>query len=438
MNNVERRVVITGIGTISPLGNTKEALGEALDAGRSGVGLQDLISQEDLPLGAAAFARDFSGKIDAFGTLEAATKKAIRKALKVMCRESQMGVAAAQRALDDARLGPGAFDPNRSGITYGSDYLLSVPEEFHEGVLQCLDEAGRFDFSRWATDGMPKMSPLWLLKYLPNMPASHLAIFNDLRGPNNSLTLREAASNAAIGEALQTVRRGSAEVMLVGATGTRLHPMKAVHSLQQEELAPGNGDPAKVSRPFDKDRTGMVLGEGSGAIVLEEKSHAEARGATIYGEVLGAATSSASDGRRVARRDRAMANAMRAVIERSGVEPDAVGHVNAHGLSTRTGDVEEARAIGEVFSERTSPVPVTAPKSYFGNLGAGSGLVELACSLLAFASNRLPPVLNYETPDPECPVAAVGQPGTPPGDTFLTVSVTPQGQASAVMVGRAG
>jgi 3-oxoacyl-[acyl-carrier-protein] synthase II len=347
-----------------------------------------------------------------------------------------MGVAAAQRALADAGLTRGSFDPERVGITYGSDYMLTVPEEFNDGVQECLDPEGRFEFSRWATHGMPKMPPLWLLKYLPNMPASHLAIFNDLRGPNNSLTLREAASLAAVGEAFQTIRRGSADAMLAGATGTRLHPMKAVHSLQQGEIARGNVDPARASRPFDLKRTGMVLGEGAGAVILEELSHAEARGATIYGEVVSAATSSAADRRRVARCDRAMANAMRTAIELGGLRPDEVGHVHAHGLSTRSADVEEARAIGEVFAERARPVPVTAAKSYFGNLGAGGGVVELACSLLALWQGRLFPTLNYETPDPECPLSVVTANDATPGESFLTLNVTPQGQAAAVAVRR--
>ena len=123
----------------------------------------------------------------------------------------------------------GKIDPERIGISFGSDYMLSLPEEFTEGIKQCLDEQGRFQFSRWGSEGLPKMSPLWLLKYLPNMPASHVAIYNDLRGPNNSLTLREASANVAIGEAFQIILRGSADSMLCGATGTRLHPMKAIH-----------------------------------------------------------------------------------------------------------------------------------------------------------------------------------------------------------------
>ena len=134
---------------------------------------------------------------------------------------------------------------------------------------------------------MPQLSPLWLLKYLPNMPASHVAIYNDLRGPNNSITHREAAANLAIGEAYRTILRGSADIMLVGATGTRVHPMKTVHAIQTEELA-GNGvEPSKASRPFDKNRTGMVIGEGSGAIVIEELATAKARGARFMAKLWG-------------------------------------------------------------------------------------------------------------------------------------------------------
>jgi len=389
-----------------------------------------------LPVRLGAPARQFTGEIDDFGPLEKEAKKAIRKGLKVMCRECQMGVAVAQLALADAALKPGAADPDRSGISFGSDYMLSIPEEFSEGITQCLDEQSRFQFSRWGMEGMTKMSPLWLLKYLPNMPASHLAIYNDFRGSNNSLTLREAAANAALGEAYQIILRGSAELMLVGSTGTRLHPMKMIHAVQQEEVFAGDGDPATASRPFDRDRRGMVLGEGAGAVVLEELSAAQARGATIYGEVIGAATSSVAGRRLVAQRDRAMVNVLQAVLRGAGTNVNDVGHLHAHGLSTRTSDAEEARAIQEVFAARSTPLPVIAAKSYFGNLGAGSGMVELIASLLAMQHDRLFPVLNYTTPDLDCPVAAVRNGDSRPGANFINLNVTPQGQASAVMLRR--
>ncbi|MHC4177682.1 MAG: beta-ketoacyl synthase N-terminal-like domain-containing protein, partial [Planctomycetota bacterium] len=255
-------------------------------------------------------------------------------------------------------------------------------------------------------------------------------------GPNNSLTLREAAGNAAVAEAQQIILRGSADVMLAGATGTRAHPMKMLHAAQQEELAGGNGDPTRACRPFDRDRTGMVLGEGAGTILLEELAAAEARGASIYAEVVAGASTSAIGSNLLARREQAMASALRAVLRNAGAGADDVGHLHAHGLSTRSADAEEAQAINEVFGGRARPLPLIAAKSYFGNLGAGSGMVELVASLLALRHDRLFATLNYETPDPECPVAAVVDDQQRAGSSFVSLSVTPQGQASALMVRR--
>ena len=434
MSSKQRRVVITGVGLVSPLGSTKEALWEALREGRSGVGPLTFLSPSAVPVHVAAAARQFSGEIEDFGPLEKEQKKQIRKALRVMCRECQMGVAVAQLALADAAIQAGTVDPDRIGISYGADYMLSLPEEFNEGIRQCLNGDGQFEFPRWGREGLPKMSPLWLLKYLPNMPASHVAIFNDLRGPSNSLTLREASSNLAVGEAYQIIRRGHADAMLCGATGTRLHAMKLVHAISQEEVACGNGDPAQVSRPFDQSRSGMVLGEGAGAVVIEELDHAQARGAAIYGEITAASSRAAAVGRLVARRKTAMAHVLQALLQDSGCQPDQIDHLHAHGLSTRSCDVEEAQAIVETFGPRARTLPVVAAKSYFGNLGAGSGMVELIASLLAMRAGSLFPTLNYQTPDPECPVHVVRDKGTPAGKRFINLNVTPQGQASGVIV----
>lgn len=434
MSSPARRVVITGIGIVSPLGLTPDALWAALESGQTGVGPIDSFASHYLPTTFAAEARQFTGAIDDFGSLEGEKKKAIRKGLKVMCRESQMGVAAAQRAIADAGLADGSFDPERVGVVFGSDYMVTLPEDFTAGVKRCLDADGKFDFSRWATEGMPQITPLWLLKYLPNMPASHVAIYNDLRGPNNSITLREASANLAIGEAFRTIVRGSADAIVAGATGTRIHPMKAVHALLQEEVA-GNGvDPAKASRPFDLDRCGMVLGEGAGCVMLEELDYATARGARIYAEVVGTASSSVADAHGVADRSQALTNVMRAALRDAGISPTDLGHIHAHGLSTRTSDTEEAKAIQAVFGERKSPIPVVAAKSYFGNLGAASGVIELVASVLAAQHGKLFPTLNYETPDPECPIHCVSDKTTAAGQSFINVNVTPQGQASAVVV----
>lgn len=428
-------MVITGLGLISPLGNRPEALWDALSARRSGVGPLTSLPPGSLPVSFAAEAREFSGRIEDFGELEGEQKKQIRKGLKVMCRECLMGVAASQLALADSKLKPDQRHPERAGIIFGSDYMVSGPEEFVAPIEACLDEQRQFHFSRWSPDGLSKMNPLWLLKYLPNMPASHVAIYNDLRGPNNSLTHREASGNLAIGEAFRIIVRDHADVMLAGATGTRVHPMKALHARLLEELS-AEKTPERASRPFDRDRSGMVLGEGAGAIVLEELEHAQTRGATIFAEVVGAASSAVVDRSLTARPDVALANAMRAALREADCSPDNVGHIHAHGLGARQSDIDEARALAEVFGPRAAQVPVTAAKSYFGNLGAASGVVELIASTLAFGRGALFPVLNYETPDPECPVAAVTADGVDPGESFLNLSTTPQGQASCVLVRR--
>lgn len=427
-----RRVVITGAGLVSPLGNDVETMWNALVSQRSGVAKMQRVATDYLPTPYGAEAWDFSGEIEDFGPLDKDQKRTIRKGLKVMCREIQMGVAAAQKAIADAGL-LAHCDPDRTGCVFGADYILTTPDEFAEGVRHCLDEQGQFQFNRWAEDGMPQVTPLWLLKYLPNMPASHVAIYNDLRGPNNSITLREASANLGCGEALATIRRGAADAMVVGATGSRVNPLRTVHIMIQEELATNGEDPGRLCRPFDLGRTGTVVGEGAGAVVLEELEHARARGATIIGEVIGYGSSTVASRQGVADCGRAIENALRQSLRTGDLTPEDIGHVNAHGLGTRAGDAAEAQAIDRLFGQRQ--VPVMAPKSYFGNLGAGSGMIELIASLTAIAKHTLFPILNYQTPDPDCPIRAA-RAGDAPGDCFLNVNVSPQGQAAALAVRR--
>jgi 3-oxoacyl-[acyl-carrier-protein] synthase II len=249
--------------------------------------------------------------------------------------------------------------------------------------------------------------------------------------------MREAASNLAIGEAFRTIQRGHANAMVAGATGTRILPMQAIHALQTEQMAAENCDPTKASRPFDKNRTGMVAGEGSGMVVLEEYSSAKARGATIYAEVIGLGSSNVADEKLQGKCDVALAHATRAALRDAGIAPADVGHINAHGLGTKNCDSDEARAIREVFGAAAQSVPVFALKSYTGNLGAGSGTVELIASVLALREGRLPRTLNYESPDPDCSLRVAAAEGTPAGHSFLNLSVTPQGQAAVLCVATA-
>ncbi len=440
MSQSDRRVVITGMGLISPLGHSPEDLWQALESRQSGVKLLSAIPTDHFPADFGGECTEFTGNISNFGPLEKKLQRSIKKALRLMCREIQLGVAAAQLAIVDAGLEVGSFDPTRFGTLFGSDYIITSPQDFVSGIQNCLESSesgtsGEFNFENWAENGLPKVEPLWLLKYLPNMPASHVAIFNDLRGPSNSLTVREASANLSVAEAATIIQRGSADIMISGSTGSRIHPLRTVHLVLQEQLADRNteaadGDPAKACRPFDKDRSGMVLGEGAGVVILEELSSAQKRGANILGEVVGYGSSSVASRQGVGDYKTAFSNVLQGALETSGLKPSDIGHVHAHGLSSPKCDREEAEAINSIMGD----TPVTAAKSYMGNLGGGSGMIEMISSLLAIKKDALFPVLNCDSLDAACPISAVRENGTSPGKSFISTSITPQGQASSIAI----
>ncbi|MFT7642092.1 MAG: 3-oxoacyl-[acyl-carrier-protein] synthase II [Pirellulaceae bacterium] len=428
---MSRRVVITGLGVISPLGNSPDVLWEALRSGQSGIAAIESLPVDHLATKFGGEARDFTGHIGDFGDLEKDLVRPIKRGSRLMCREIQMGVAAAQLALQSAGLKLGGYDPERTGVCFGSDYIATMPEEYADGIVQCV-ENGEFDFTKWGGEGLPKVPPLWLLKYLPNMPASHIAIYNDLRGPSNSITHREASANLSLGEAFATIVRGNADTIVAGATGTRIHPLRTVHMILQEQLAEGD-DPAKLSRPFDSGRTGMVIGEGAGAVVLEELAQAKKRGATIYGEIFGAGSSTVRDQDGVADIRVAIKNTLRSTLRSAGWSANDVGHVSAHGLGTISSDQQESQGIADVFGAKQ--IPVAAAKGATGNMGAGSGVIELVASLRAISEGNLYPALNCDAPDSNCPVNVAVDAETPAGNRVLSLSVTPQGQASGIAAG---
>lgn len=435
MTQSDRRVVITGMGLISPIGNSSVDLWDSLTHRRSGVKHLSKLPTDHLPSDFGGECAEFTGGIENFGPLEKRLQRNIKKGLRLMCRDIQLGVAAAQLAIADAGLEPGVADPARIGTLFGCDYIITSPFDYAAGINNCLNKEGKFHFENWGEKGLTQVEPLWLLKYLPNMPASHVAIYNDLRGPSNSLTVREASSNLAISEAATIIQRGSADIMVAGATGSRIHPLRLVHSALQEQLADrhtesAGGDATKACRPFDRNRTGTVLGEGSGVLILEELSSAQNRGAKILGEVIGYGSSAVANRQGVADFKTAFANVLKGALETSGYKPEQVGHIHAHGLSSQKCDIEEAVAIGKIMGN----TPVTAAKSYMGNLGGGSGIVEVAASVMALNDGSLFPILNCELLDPQCPISAVMGNDTQAGDSFISLNITPQGQASSVMI----
>lgn len=420
---------------ISPLGCEPETLWQNIQAGNSGIGPLASLPAPSLPIHHGSEVRDFTGAIEDYGPLEAALKRAIKKNMKVMCREIEMGVAASQKALVHSGLPVGSHDPDRVGVLFGCDYILTRPEEYSDGIASCRDESGEFHIERWPTHGLPKVNPLWLLKYLPNMPNSHVAIYNDFRGPNNSLTVREASMSLAVAEAADIIRRGRADVMLVGATGTRIHPLRTMHAVLVEDLARDADDPATMSRPFDSSSDGMVLGEGAGAIVLESRAHAEGRGAKIWGELIGAG--SAMVGPRQGRDFLRMAVgiALGKALDQAQEQLPSDWHLHAHGLSCPTADASEASAIADQLQRLGADVPVMATKSYFGNLGAGTGAIEMILSMLAMEHDALVEIRNLRQQRSEATWRAA-RGGEPAGDAFAHVSYTLQGQASSLVIAK--
>ncbi|TWT71937.1 beta-ketoacyl-[acyl-carrier-protein] synthase family protein [Crateriforma conspicua] len=428
-----QRIVITGLGVVTPLGNDIEPLLSGLREGRSGIRTLTRVPLGVLPVNHGAEAAEFTGHIDDYGPLDKTVKRNIRKGSKVMCREIEMGVAVAQRAMADAGFTHEAFDRDRTGVVYGCDYIMSLPDEYAAGMKACLDGEGQFSFTRWGEQGLPKVNPLWLLKYLPNMPASHIAIYNDLRGANNSITVREASAGNAIGEAYSTLRRGHADALVVGSTGSRIHPLRTLHASMQESLASDRDDCESMSRPFNRDRDGGVLGEGAGAMMLETLAHAEKRGAKILGEVVGYGSSAVGPAAGDEYLKTAIVNVLRAAL--GAASPNEIGHINAHGLGTPQSDAGEAAAIAQVFGDASSQPPVTTVKGHFGNLGAGGGMVEAIASLCSLGDDLFP-IRNLTDLDSNCPINAVTGSGIPSGDSFISVNVTPQGQASSVHIRR--
>ena len=412
-------IVITGLGIVSPIGIGVDAFWAALESGTSGIRTVDLFDSSSLRVRFGGQVPDFDAKLYVRP----------RKSLKVMSREIQMGFAAADLAMADAGLTAERLEPERFGVVFGGDMIYADLEDLEPAYRRSAPH-GRFSFPAWAEAIHEELHPLWLLKHLPNMTASHVAIAHDARGPNNSIVLGDVSGLLALAEAASVIRRGWADVMLTGGTGCRLHPTALV-ARGDALLSHRADDCRRASRPFDRDRDGLVNGEGAAAILIESRSHAERRGARIRGRLLAAAARCEPRARHTGVTGASLRSALRAACTLAGLEPAAIGHVNAHGASTIDMDRAEAVAI----RAELGGVPVTAPKSSFGHLGAGGGVVELAASVLGLGRGLVPPTLNYETPDPGCPVNVVhGEPLAGRPATAAAVNLCSTGQAAAVIV----
>ncbi len=426
----ERRVVITGLGLLSPLGIGPDAAWAALAEGRGGVRALEAFAVAGIPTNAAGEVLGFDPKALALPK----HRKALIKSLKYMARDIRLSVGAAELAVADAGLADGGVDPTRFGVDLGAGLISTELDELAPAINHATRDDGSFDFSLYGREGVPMITPIWLLKYLPNMLACHISILCDCQGPSNSITEAEAASNLAIGEAFRIIARGRADVMITGGADSKIHPLSIVRMNLLDQMSRWSGEPSGACRPFDIRRSGWVPGEGAGILILEEREHALARGARIYGEILG--FGSGCDADPEGGQDphgRGTEVAVKAAIRDAGLEPAQIGHVNAHGAGSQLSDLAEARAFRRIFGE--GGVPVTALKGALGNLVSGCGAVELILSLIGASKGQIPATLNCDDLDPELGLDVVQVTArSTRNPVFLNTNVTRLGQASALVV----
>lgn len=414
----DKELVITGVGVVSPIGIGRDAFWDSLSNQSSGIKPIDWLENTKWPVRFGGEVRDFE------------PKKYIkpRKSMKVMCREVQLGFSSAALAIEDAGVETDEVDGDRFGVVCGSEMYYGDPHDLIRALHHCKDEAGRYDERKWGSEAMPHIYPLWMLMYLPNMVACHLAIAQDARGPNNTICMGEASCLLALLEAASVIDRGLTDVMIVGGASSRLAVSQLIHR-GDDGLSHRNDDPEGAARPFDKDRDGVVNGEGSGAIVLETREHAEARGAKPIARLLSGFRSFAPPGSADG-----MRRVMRCALDQAEADASSLSHINAEGASMEAEDREEATAIRDALGD----TPVFAPKSYFGNLGGATGVVELAATLCGMQQKTLPATLNYESPDPECPVNVLTEATPLDKPLAMAINRSSTGQCAAIVIENCG
>jgi len=433
----KRRVVITGIGLVSPLGIGPDLNWAAYQAGRGAVQRISAFPVDQLPNDVGGEVPDFSPKTwpKRFALPDPEHRKALTKSLKYMARDIQLAVAAAEQAFMNAGLQLGSLDPTRIGVDLGAGLISTELDELAPAINLASQSNGNFDYRVWGKDSIGQIPPIWLLKYLPNMLACHISILLDCQGPSNTITEAEAASNLAIGEAYRIIARGRADVMITGGADSKIHPLSVVRMSLLGQMSHWQGEPSGACRPFDVQRDGWVPGEGAGILVIEEREHALKRGATILGEILGfgSGCDATPDGG-LDPQGIGTEIALKSALRDAEIEPKDIGHINAHGAATQVSDLAEARAIQRIFGADNS-VPVTALKGYMGNLVSGCGAVELISSLLGVNRGSIPFILNCDQPDPAVSLDLVRESPRPTDNpTFLNTNLTRHGQAAALVV----
>jgi 3-oxoacyl-[acyl-carrier-protein] synthase II len=377
--NSERRVVITGLGAVTPIGNDVETAWKSLLAGECGIGPITLFD-------ASAYDTRIAGEVKQFDPTPAFPSP---KDARRSDRFSQFGVFAARQALLDSGLDLDKTDRDQVGVFIGSGIGgLKTTEDQHSILL---------------AKGPGRLSPFMIPMLILNMASGYFSIFYKLRGPNVSTCSACATSTHAIGEAWRTIKMGDANVMFAGGAEATIVPIGIGGFCAMKALSTRNTEPKRASRPFDADRDGFVMGEGAGVVVLEELEHARARGARIYAELAGYGnTADANHMTAPAPFGEGAARCMRMALRHAGLAPADIQYINAHGTSTPQGDIAETQAIKTVFGEHAKKLAVSSTKGATGHMLGAAGATELVFCVKAIQTGMVPPTINLEKPDPEC------------------------------------
>lgn len=374
---MKRRVVITGVGPVTPIGIGKETYWNNLIAGKSGVGIITRFDPADLDVKIAGEVKDFdyADYID-------------KKEGKRMDRVTHFAVAAAKLAVEDAKLDLEKINQVRAGVCVGSG--IGGIETFVEQTTKYVEK------------GPSKISPFFIPMEIPNMPAGQISIALGFKGPNTAIVTACATGTNCIGDAFRTIQYGDADIMIAGGTEAAISPVAVAGFANMKALSTNNENPEKASCPFDKKRGGFVMGEGAGVVVLEELEHAKARGAHIYAEICGYGMT--ADAYHITAPDPSgemPAACMQAAVDDAGINPEDVDYINAHGTSTHRNDLNETLAAKKVFGEHAYKMAISSNKSMMGHLLGAAGGVEAIATVLTIENSVIPPTINYEDPDLE-------------------------------------
>jgi 3-oxoacyl-[acyl-carrier-protein] synthase II len=377
------RVVITGVGAVSPAGLTVAELWDTVAVGRSAIGPVTQWDATDWPVRIA-------GEIKGFDP----TKFINRREARRLARCTQIATAAAHEALAQSGLSQPFDNPDRVGVLIGSTL------GGFERVVDAIDKFGK--------TGLSRVSPFAITSGIPNMPTHHVSYTFQALGYTNTISTACASGSQSIGEAVEVIRRRAADVMIAGGVEAVVNYIPFAGFIAVKALSTRNDDPERASRPFDAGRDGFVISEGVGLMVLERLSHAKARGARVLGEVLGyAASTDAFHEIAPDPEGKGPARAIRWALENAGVRVEEIDYINAHAAGTPLGDAAETKAIKRAFGERAYDIPVSSTKSMIGHCFAGAGAVESIATLMTLRHGIIPPTINYETPDPECDLDCV-------------------------------